>query len=177
VARAFVAVTLPAPVLDSVEAATAGVEFPDARRTPRDQWHITLQFLGNHVDLDATAAALGTLAAGGGVVQLGGAGAFPKPARASVLWIGVSRGVEFLTELAFAVAGVTGVALDDRPYRPHLTVARTKHPTDLRGAVDRLGDASFGPPWDVRSITLFESQNAAAGARHVSRVEVALEPA
>ena len=47
VTRAFVAICPPPPVLDAVEARTAAVDIPGARRTPREQWHITVQFLGN----------------------------------------------------------------------------------------------------------------------------------
>ncbi len=39
---------------------------PGARWTGEDQWHLTLQFLGNRVDLDAVAVALGGLDGGGG---------------------------------------------------------------------------------------------------------------
>jgi 2'-5' RNA ligase len=177
VARAFVAVTLPGPVLDAVEAATANLALPGARRTPRAQWHITLQFLGNHVDLDATAAALDAMDAPTGRVQLGGAGAFAKPVRATVLWVGVHEGAEFLARLARSVAAVTALPLDDRPYRPHLTIARTKQPTDLRDAVETLGGAAFGPPWAVTSITLFESRGSEAGVVHVIHHEVTLRPA
>ena len=165
-ARAFVAVTLPGPVLDAVEAATAAFELPGARRTPREQWHLTLQFLGNHVDLDATAAALERLDAPGGRTRLGGAGAFPKASRATVLWVGVREGVDYLSDLADRVADATGVPLEHRPYRPHLTIARQKQPTDLRDIVAALDEAPFGDPWDVTEITLFESRLGSAGARH-----------
>ncbi|HEX5097749.1 MAG TPA: RNA 2',3'-cyclic phosphodiesterase [Acidimicrobiia bacterium] len=173
-ARAFVAVTLPEPVLDAVDAATAGLELPDARRTPREQWHLTLQFLGNHVDLDATAAALETLDAPAGRLGLGGAGAFPKPARATVLWIGLREGVLYLSDLAERVSRATGVPLEHRPHRPHLTIARPKRATDVRGVVAALDPTSLGDAWDVTDITLFESVLGSSGARHTPVRTIAL---
>ena len=72
--RAFVAVSPPDAVLDAVAARAAGVTIP-GRPTTRDQWHVTLQFLGNRADVDAVAAALIGLDAERGTARLGGAGA------------------------------------------------------------------------------------------------------
>ena len=59
--RAFVAVVPPPPVLDAIEAATAGLELPGLRRTTRAQWHLTMQFLGDVVALAVVAHALAAL--------------------------------------------------------------------------------------------------------------------
>ena len=55
--RAFVAVRLPDAVLDAVAHRLAELSVP-GRRTTRDQWHLTLQFLGDDADVDAVVAAL-----------------------------------------------------------------------------------------------------------------------
>ena len=51
----------------------------------------------------------------------------------------------------------SGIAVEDRPYRPHLTVARAATPSDLRPYVEALRGYS-GPAWPVRSYTLVRSQ-------------------
>ncbi|MDP9442922.1 MAG: RNA 2',3'-cyclic phosphodiesterase, partial [Actinomycetota bacterium] len=49
------------------------------------------------------------------------------------------------------------VDLQERRYRPHLTVARHRTPVDLR---DVLTDAPAyrGPPWTVAEVVLVESR-------------------
>ena len=86
VGRGFVAVVPPAPVLDEIATRSAALELPGtARRMVRDQWHLTLHFLGNRVDFDAYGGALQELAMRPGRVQFGGAGAFPSARRARIL--------------------------------------------------------------------------------------------
>ena len=163
-ARAFVAVVPPEPVLDAV-AATAdelrsrlGVR-ARARWAPRDQWHLTLRFLGDDVDLDGAAAHLRDARFTPFDVALGGVGAFSRPSRAAVLWIGVSQGCAALTALAGTVTSATaGIApVDDEPFRPHLTVARFAKPADVRSVVHRPDGERIGAPWRVAELVLMES--------------------
>ena len=174
--RAFVAVSLPATVLDAVEERAERVALP-GRRTTRDQWHLTLQFLGNRADTDAIAAALAGIDVAPGDVRIGGAGAFPRAARGTVLWLGVAEGGAWLSQLADGVMTRTeplGHERDTRAYRPHLTLARCRTPTDLREIVATLGDVPVGPAWRVDAITLFESRTQRDGARYTPLAEIAL---
>jgi 2'-5' RNA ligase len=176
VARAFVAVRLPDVVLDAVAERVAGVSIP-GRVTTRDQWHVTLQFLGDNADVDAVIAALAGIDVSGGLVQLGGAGAFPDAARARVLWLGFAEGASVLTRIAGAVTertAVLGHEADTRPFRPHLTLARFRDPTDVRGAIATLGAAAVGPAWAVDTIAVYESQRLADGARYTERATITL---
>ena len=56
-----------------------------------------------------------------------------------------------------AAARRTGIAVDDRPYRPHLTLARARPGTDLRPAVEALGDVE-GSPWTADALHLVRSR-------------------
>ena len=71
-------------------------------------------------------------------LALGGGGAFPSPRRASVVWLGVSTGADELTALAGVITATTAplgfAGDDDRPYRPHLTLARVNAARDVRAA-------------------------------------------
>jgi 2'-5' RNA ligase len=77
-------------------------------------------------------------------VRWGGLGAFAKPAKATVLWVGPTSGVDELRRLSVAVGEslvVAGLPAIDRPFRPHLTLARIRPPldvTDLIASCDPL---------------------------------------
>jgi 2'-5' RNA ligase len=134
--RLFVGVPIPADALAACAALLDGVRARHGGRGVR--WvstanlHLTLRFLG---ELPASReAALGeaVLAAAAGRtafdVVLAGAGAFPGDRRPRAIWLGVERGAEELGEISRALDAalvLTGLPSDDRPFRPHLTVART----------------------------------------------------
>lgn len=95
--RLFVAVVPPDDVLDDLEEHVeprrdAG---PEIRWTDRHQWHVTLAFLGAvpEARLDDLTDALARSAARRDplVLRLAGAGAFPNPYAARVLWAGVDE--------------------------------------------------------------------------------------
>jgi 2'-5' RNA ligase len=177
VTRAFVAVVPPEPVLDAVGRAAATLDLSGARLTTRDQWHLTLQFLGNRADVDAVAASLGALAIERGDVQVGGAGAFPSERRARVLWLGITTGAELLQQLAAAVGALLrplGHEPEARPYHAHLTLARCKTPTDLRPVIAALGPGPVGPSWTVSGVVVYESRLRRTGAQYVPRATIPL---
>ena len=179
--RAFVAVVPSDEVLDAIKAATAPLRgsVPDARWTMRDQWHVTLQFLGNHVDLDAVATALGALSEAGGDARLGGGGAFPAEGRGRVLWLGVAEGAELVGRLATAVGALlapVGYEPDTRPFHAHLTLARLKAPSDLREVVVAFDGMAIGPAWPVGEVVLFQSHTRRTGAEYEQVARIALAP-
>ena len=131
------------------------------RVTPPRIWHMTLWFLGD-TPRDRFEIMLHLLAE----APLGDAfrcrfaelGTFPRPKRASVLWVGVSKGAESLRALAAgageAVEGA-GLRLSERPFSPHLTVSRLRPPQDLRALVESAPPA--GGEMMVREVTVFRS--------------------
>jgi RNA 2',3'-cyclic 3'-phosphodiesterase len=180
-ARAFVAVQPPAAVLDAVESVVGalGDDVAGARWTTREQRHLTLQFLGNRADVDAVAAALSAVTMPAHDVALAGAGAFPTPRRARVLWAGVADGVDWLAQLASEVGArlaPLGYEPESRVYRPHLTLARWKEPTDVRTVVDAIGDAAMGEAWSADAIVWYESVLRREGAHYAARAVVPLGP-
>jgi 2'-5' RNA ligase len=183
--RAFVAVVPPPAVVAAVESlveSRAGsVRVPDdsLRWAPGDQWHVTLQFLGR---VDDSAALVESLTESlrrvpAFDVRLGRGGAFPSPGRGSVFWLGVSEGADELGALAGTVATATarlGFAADDRPFRPHLSLARSPLARDLRALIAALGDGPAGPPWTVDQVVLVESDTRPEGALHTVRARLTL---
>jgi 2'-5' RNA ligase len=163
--RLFVAAAPPPAALDHLALALAdarGATPPgDALRwIPPERWHLTLVFLGEVDDarVDRLAGAIGPAAAASPPLALGlrGSGSFP-----GVLWIGLAgdlAGLDRLARAARRAARAAGVAVERRPYRPHLTVARSRQPAAvaLRTARDRLG-AYAGPGFTADTLRLVRS--------------------
>jgi 2'-5' RNA ligase len=165
--RLFVGLAPSAAALDDLDAACAPLRRGrgDLRWTSRELWHITLAFLGE-VSEDSLAgllprlerAARRHLAFG---LNLAGAGAFPSPARANVLWGGLSGDKKALGDLAMSVgAGARRAGApppdEGRRYRPHVTLARCRMPADVRTIVAELSGYQ-GPAWTAGEIYLIRS--------------------
>ena len=166
------AVRPPDGVLDAVAEAVAGgrAVAGGLRWEERGRWHLTLQFLG---PLPRLAPVVEGLAAAAGErtafsFRLGGAGAFPNPRRARVVWIGAATGGDDLVGLAGAVsAALRPVGFKaDRPLHPHLTVARLKVPGDAGPVLAVLGPDTIGPAFTVGEVVLYESRLSAAGPKY-----------
>jgi 2'-5' RNA ligase len=175
--RGFLAVVPPPAVIRWTEAVTDAARSPDdgeLRWTRLDQRHLTLQFLGRVDDADALAESVAETVRriAPFTLSLGGAGAFPSVRRATVLWLGVTIGAEELAALAGAIATVT--ELDDRPFVPHLTLARARAPRDLRALVERLASDPVEPYWTVNEVVMFDSDTRAGGAVHTEQARFAL---
>ena len=165
-------------MLDAVEARTAAIDIPGARRTPREQWHITVQFLGNAVDIDAVVAALAGLTTPAAPVELVGAGAVGGTRNRGTVFALGARPLDWLTALADEVTArllPLGYERDFKTYLPHLTLARCKRRTDMSAAVEAVGPAPIGEPWRVDRMTVFESRTLREGAVHTPRGEVVLQ--
>ena len=165
--RLFVGLAPTAAALDDLDAACAPLRpgREDLRWTSRELWHITLAFLGE-VSEEGLSRLLPRLeraarrhrAFG---LSLAGAGAFPDPARANVLWGGLSGDKKALGELAMSVAAGArraGAPPPDlgRRYRPHVTLARCRMPADVRTIVAELSGYQ-GPAWTAGEIHLIRS--------------------
>ncbi|HEY2281746.1 MAG TPA: RNA 2',3'-cyclic phosphodiesterase [Streptosporangiaceae bacterium] len=170
--RLFVAAVPPAEVRTDLSAALTPHQAEravhrDLRWTGPADWHVTLAFLGDVPG--PVAAGLGPALERAAArhrpfpLALAGAGAFPAAPDARVLWCGLGGDHAALAALAGdvvdAVTGA-GAAPPDagRPFRPHLTLARSRGrtPADVRDLVTALsGYAS--PSWPVDRIQLIDS--------------------
>ena len=188
-ARMFVALVPP----DDVTADLAGrlrhpdMEVAGLRWTARQNWHVTLAFLAAVADtrVDAAVAELAEVArdARPFVLRLSGAGAFPRPRRAGVVWAGVggvtADDAKALARLAKHVRiGLRRAHLhpDRTPFRPHLTLARVRPAADVTQVVNHLAGEPFpanGPDWAVSQLQLVESRLGAGTDGTSSYVTVA----
>jgi 2'-5' RNA ligase len=151
----FVAVWPPAEVLDALEHLERPAR-PGLRWTTRDQWHVTLRFLGRVEDPESVQDALQDL----GWLPATTASAGPSTAKlgASILCVPVAG----LDELAVAVAEATTGQPPPEPYRGHLTLARAKRGVAIRD----LAGVPFTAAWTVDQFSLVESETHPDGARY-----------
>lgn len=140
------------------------------RPTPPQNWHLTLRFLGlvDEVTAERVMAEVSSAALGPPFeISLSRLGAFPGARKATVLWVGISKGVgrlSTLAELTEEAAQAAGLSAEDRPFRPHLTLARIRPPQDVTRVVDESAD--MGIRWRCDRVVLYESHLGAGPPRY-----------
>lgn len=174
--RLFFAVRLPSGVQEALrsaleagrDAAAGGVGF-----TRVEQLHFTLAFLGEQPEsalARACEAAQGARDLPPFELAIAGRGAFPGMSRPRVLWLGVGEGGAALSAVAAKLAAglrERGFALEERAFRPHLTLGRVKPKgdRDARRALEAIPAGELAR-FFVREIALMQSVLGPAGARH-----------
>jgi len=185
--RLFIAVPLPKELTDRA-AALLPLALPAVRHVQPDLMHVTLAFLGwtPNEQLDVAVDAARAAAAGQAAFDLvfGGVGRFPASGRPRVVWLGVGLGADALAALAGSVTWQLRrrqIAFDDRPFAPHLTLARVR--TDATGPETRTvaaaADALEAPDLQMRvdRIAVVESLLSPKGPRYMARAELPLRAA
>jgi 2'-5' RNA ligase len=160
---------LPGEVRLALDQELSGLRIP-GKPVPAESWHITLRFLGSteQVAYEHLLAALHEAERGPAFrLRLNGLGAFPRPARATVLWIGLEEGggeVERLADLVEEIAQGIGYQPEERPYHAHLTLSRIRPHQDVRPLLDRYRPARHS--WRVSDLVVFRSHLGREGARY-----------
>lgn len=138
--------------------------------------HLTLKFFGNvaqdQVQGISAAAARATDGHLPFQIGLGGAGVFPKPSQARVLWIGVndlSGKLKDLQQRLDSECEIEGFSREDRAFRPHLTIARVRRPSGAR----RLAEAHLRTDFSfvevaLTELTVFRSELSSHGSRYTA---------
>jgi 2'-5' RNA ligase len=128
--RIFVGIDLDPEVRARISRFLEGVQgfAPDARWVRPESLHITLKFIGEQPSerVEAVAERLRRVDGGECEIRAGGYGFFPTAKAPRVFWIGIHSGPQ-LAELAESIDMATaelGILREDRPYSPHLTLAR-----------------------------------------------------
>jgi 2'-5' RNA ligase len=136
------------------------------RWTTPDQWHVTLRFLGE-CDVDAATAALSTVSVRATEAVMGPAtGRFGR----RILHVPVA-GLDEVAVAAIDATGDVGVPPEDRPFKGHVTLARSRRgDTDLRP----LAGQPLAGRWFVTEVTLVASQLHPDGARYETVASVPL---
>lgn len=167
--RLFLGVSLTEEVRHSIRTLLAGAEIP-GRPVPPGNWHVTLVFLG-----DTSAEGKGRLSASLSMerlgapfsVRFGAMGAFPRPSRASILWLGVSEGADVMVSLKQRVSAAVrraGFPVEERPFTPHVTLSRIRPPGDVRALTELVPHLRHR--MEVEAVSLFRSHLGSGPARY-----------
>lgn len=174
--RVFIAVELSSEHLASIKNVQQHLKvIPlDAKWVEPHNCHITLKFLGQtrKVQIPAITAVTDELAKNlrSFSLDLAKVGVFPSIERPNIIWVGLSKGHDYLVELAQELENrLEGLGLpkEHRSFHPHITIARLK---TLRGA-GKLPSllqniVITSQPKVVDAITLFESSLTPEGPRY-----------
>ena len=130
-----------------------------------DRWHLTLLFLGT-VPADRVpglfeAAGPAVAAAPPMTLQLAGGGRFGSRHRPQVAWAGLDGDVAPLVDMAGRLAEAARslrLPVEDRPFRPHLTLGRWRPGRPADGDLPERLAGYRGPEWPVTEVRLLESR-------------------
>ena len=140
-----------------------------------DRLHVTVRFIG-HVDADTADVIRRALAPplerDPFELTIAGLGTFPPKGPPRIVWAGLSEGRQPLTAIEERVGERlvgAGIALEGRPYNPHLTLARVREASGLRSAalLEAVKETILGAT-TVEAITLFESRLSPKGPTYVA---------
>ena len=148
---------------------------PKARWVRAENLHVTLKFLGNtDTDkLEPIRNALRSIRSRQPIdLSFHGLGFFPYEKRQRVFWVGMESSPNLLPLVQDIDRSLhsLGFPLNDRPFTPHLTLARFEPPgltPNLAGAVGKQTSRSFGS-LTVREFQLIESKLKSTGAEYTT---------
>ncbi len=179
--RLFVGLAIDELVKQTLERLTLRLRAKDDRlrwSTP-EQWHVTLVFLGE-VDDAARARLVRELAKirqPALTLRMGSVGVFE---RAGILHaeVEVSPDLLRLYEAVAAAVRRAGLEVEDRTYRAHITLARSRN-RDGRKTIERLQRSAeqqrLSVRWTASEFLLYESQLSPGGSRYVVRERFVLQ--
>ena len=185
--RLFIAVDTPAAVRSAL-ARLKGEIAPLVRGfrwEEPEKYHCTIQFLGAVPGsalgaitgcVDRASAAVPPLA-----LAYRGLGVFPVPAAPRVFWVGIDDTTGGLAALRGLIGGALaplGFPPEDRPFHPHLTLARARPGADARALIDTMQRRTFEhPPVTVPSVEIMQSIPVAGGTAYRVLASLALRGA
>lgn len=186
--RAFIAISLPEPVLQGIVTAQETLKRSGLkiRWVRKEGIHLTLKFLGD-IDRDSVEKISEAMERATGsfspfTLWAEGIGVFPNLRRPRVAWVGLSGDIEILRalqrDLESQLSGL-GFPKEKRPFKGHLTLGRVKGRLDgikLQEALEDLGDFRT-ESFTAQSIVLFQSELRPDGAVYSRVAEAPLKSA
>jgi len=187
--RLFVAADLPDAAHEAVAAAQQRIAASLSGAAGVLKWvrpehsHLTLVFIGEVADerVPGVVHTVGREVAGKPFeITLESFGVFPPRGAPRVLWIGVGAGTAPLADLQREIAqriAALGVPLEDRPFHPHLTLARWRvsRPSDRDRAL-KASPRGVIARAIVGGATLYQSRLSSSGPSYTALARAALRP-
>ncbi len=151
----------------------------DLKPVERENIHLTLKFLGNVPTprLSEVKSSLQQLIFPLFTAEIKGAGAFPNLNHMNVIWVGVEEGwsqVEQIYEQVEKLLSVLGFRRENRPFSPHITIARVRSGRkrdEIANFLRHLGNESFGTI-TVDKVRLKQSILSSSGPKYSTLLEV-----
>jgi 2'-5' RNA ligase len=175
--RLFVAIDLPPQIRSALAEFVKQLHAiaPQAKWVRTENLHVTLKFLGwaDEVKLPALENMLNTVRSANPVsLEFRGLGFFPNQQRPRVFWVAMQSSANLQTIAADIdhAAHKLGFPLDDRPFTPHLTLARfepPRMPPKLTSAAAENASRDFGS-FSTAEFRLIESRLKPAGAEYTT---------
>ena len=195
--RIFIGIDLDPEIRGRISRFLEGVQgfAADARWVRPESLHITLKFIGEQTPerVEAIAERLRRVHSGEFEIRSGGYGFFPTAKAPRVFWIGIHAGPQ-LAELAGTIDMATaelGIPREDRPYSPHLTLARASGRSGspkwrkgdapnttfavLEKRLAAMGELDFGK-MTAREFILYQSQLSPKGSQYTKLQRFPLRP-
>jgi 2'-5' RNA ligase len=155
------------------------------RWTSESNLHLTLRFFGSVEEDQVVAIAkhLQQVASTSKPFSLAAAplGCFPNASRPRIFWLGLLGATDALVELESQIRTATaefGQPPEDRPFHPHLTLARLKQPTrqdrDHLAELIRKPTPIEVPDWQIRELELIRSQPGPQGSTYTTLATIPL---
>jgi 2'-5' RNA ligase len=175
--RLFVALEIPSEVRKNLAALIESLRAvsPQARWERPENLHVTLKFIGEvpEARLSDIRAALASVRSEHPItLDFRGLGFFPNEKHPRVFWAGIEASPNLKT-LAANIDGATeklGIPLEQRPFSPHLTLARfepPRLPEKLRAAIQESAGREFGS-LRTTQFQLIESKLKRSGAEYTT---------
>ena len=171
--RLFVAIALPDDIKASIGALRGGI--PDARWIVSENTHVTLAFIGevqSPMMMDISLA-LGRIKYPAFDLDIEGVGVFGSNKRPRILWAGVrpTPAINLLHQKIVTAIESVGAHVDDRRFRPHITLARV-HKSPYERVRHFLTDHALfkTATVPVDSFTLFSSHLSSSSAIYQEEV-------
>jgi 2'-5' RNA ligase len=153
--RSFIAVDLDDPAIKArISNVQRDLEQTHAqlKMVEPELMHLTLRFLGeiHQQTVDRVIEILGSVRFQPFDVTFSGVGTFPSLSRINIIWIGIIRGQEHLSEIFQQLEPKLrqiGMAADNKGFNPHLTIARVKSGLNreaLANAVKKMHELQLG---------------------------------
>lgn len=176
--RVFVAIELPAAVrrklVDHIDRLCSSIPDVRASWSREANLHLTLKFLGDipvaKVEVFSQAAQRAASTTPPFEFIIAGCGAFPPKGQSRVLWIGIEDASGKLADLHRALedeCANAGFPREERPFHPHLTIARIRKPHDSRHLAAVHKEMGFEPE-AVRAseLAVIRSELSSGGSKH-----------
>ncbi len=187
--RAFVAVELPEATRFRLQEEIIRLRKAGGRVSwvRPEHMHLTLRFLGDITEDQKTAIAQTLLGVCADAVPMRlaveGIGAFPNLRRPAVVWAGIRLVEGDLAGLQSKIeqtARKIGLVPDNKPFHPHVTLARIRDLSLAGGLAEAMRDRAggdtpaFGDEFEAAAVALFRSDLKPGGPEHTRLEEFSL---